>query len=274
MDNQVVGRTSEIPTSSSGTVNPSPVFPKAKTSILVPILFSTVVSAAVFGFGGYYLGVSQKSTLESLKTVVINTEQPIQATPTPSPSVQVTMTPALSPTATSTQAQKYDSKFLSFDYPSRLFVWSYGRGVSLGYFQLNSVDQKDQNNRDKVVITFDVQTLGYTESKSITEQKAHVEGLQKEYPDSNYVISSRMVDGVTALVYESTFSNSPSYEKVVWLIKDNVKYIISMNALGTTPESRDILKNMYAPDFDSILNTVKLKYVDPKEVERIGAGAS
>lgn len=239
-----------------------PLTSSTKTNLIVPLLLTVLVSAIIFGFSGYYLGVKQNG--------VSNNEQRLLETTIPTSSPQNTINPTALPTNNITQSKTYDSKFLSFNYPSSLFVWSFGRGVSLGYFQLNSVDQNDEQNPDKVVISFDTQSLTYTEGQSIADQKIRVEELQKQYPNENYVISNRTVDGTTALVYERTIANSPSYEKTVWFIKNNVKHIISMTILGSTQQSRDSLKSKYKSDFESIVNSIKLKYVDPAEVERLG----
>ena len=73
-----------------------------------------------------------------------------------------------------------------------------------------------------------------------------------------------------ALVYELTITNSSSYTKTIWDKKNNVKYIITMSVFGETQQARDSLVNQYKQDFENILNSVKLKYVDPAEVEKLG----
>lgn len=262
MENQPITNSPETIPVNSVPISQPTVPLQTKTKLVVPILSTILVCAVVFGLGGYYLGVKQNG--------VSNNEQKPLETVTPSPSTQnITNSPTVVP-STTTQSKTYDAKFLSFNYPASLFVWSFGRGVSLDYFQLNSVNQNDEQNPDKVVIAFDIQSLTYTEGQSITDQKTRVEGFQKQYPDENYIISNRTVDGATALVYERTIANSPSYEKTVWLIKGNVKYIISMSVLGSTQQSRDDLKSKYGSDFESIVNSIQLKYVDPAEVERLG----
>lgn len=262
MENQPIANPSENTPVDSIPISQPTAPTQFNTNLLVPILSSILLSGIVFGFGGYYLGVKQNS--------VANNEQKPLETVTSTPQTQnIAASPTTIPSITA-QSKTYDGKFLSFNYPTSLFVWSFGRGVSLDYFQLNSVDQNDEQNPDKVVIAFDTQSLTYTEGQSIADQKTRVEGLQKQYPDENYVISNRTVDGTTALVYEMTIANSPRYGKTVWFIKNNVKYIISMAVLGSTQQSRDTLKSKYNPDFESIVNSMKLKYVDPAEVERLG----
>lgn len=262
MENQTtVSPAENAPVSMQQTNQPiNPVQPK--TSLIAPILLTVAVSGMVFGLSGYYLGVKQNN--------VVNNEQKSLRIVTPVIFGIAVGLVAIYGEGVTAQSKTYDGKFISFNYPTRLFVWSLGRGVSLDYFQLNSVDQNDEQNPDKVVIAFDIQSLNYTEGQSTADQRTRVEGLQKQYPDDNYVISSRTVDGVAALAYERTIANLPSYEKTVWLIKNNVKYIISMNVLGSTQQSRDALKSKYSSDFESIINSVKLKYVDPAEVERLG----
>jgi len=230
-------------------------------------MISTILLAVILVLGGFYtykFVSDQSSRIQQLSnTPIPTTSQIIQ----PSPAENST-SPA--PTNNNQQSKIYDGKFISFRYPTSWYVWSYGRGVSLDYFQINSISQADEQNVNRVIIAFDIQIPGYTEGQTLEEQKKRIEGFQKESLDVKYVISERKIDGLDALVYERTIANSPSYEKTVWVRKNNVKYIITMTAFGETQKSRDSLVNQYKQDFETILNAVKLKYVDPTEVEKLG----
>lgn len=230
-------------------------------------MISTILLAVILVLGGFYtykFASNQSSRIKQLSnTPIPTTSQIIQPSPT-----EKALSPA--PTNSNQQSKTYDGKFIFFRYPTSWYVWSYSRGVSLDYFQINSISQADEQNANGVIIAFDIQIPGYTEGQTLEEQKKRIEGFQKESPDVKYVISERKIDGLDALVYERTIANSPSYEKTVWVRKNNVKYIITMTAFGETQQSRDSLINQYQQDFETILNVVKLKYVDPAEVEKLG----
>jgi hypothetical protein len=226
---------------------------------------STIFLTVVVLLGGLYTSklVGEVSLKERQTPDTITPTQTIQPSPTEKP------LPA-SPAVNDQQLKTYDGKFISFRYPSNLYIWSYGRGVSLDYFQINSISQADEQNPDKVIIAFDIQIPGYTEGQTLEEQKKRIESFQNQYPDTKYVIAEQKIDGIDVLVYERTIANSPSYEKTVWVRKNNVKYIITMTVFSESQQKRDLLVNQYKQDFENILNSIKLKYVDPTEVEKLG----
>jgi len=229
------------------------------------------ILAAIFGFAllcaaayaGYWYG-TENAKLKS-QSAKPQPKTQIQTAPTPIPTSKPTPT-----SENSQQFKTHDSTLISFQYPASWYAWSYGRGVSLEYFQINSVTQADEQNPNRAVIFFDIQVPGYTEGHTFEEQRERVRGFQQQYPDQNYVISERKIDGQNALVYEDTIANSPSYAKTVWVRKNNVKYIITMSVCGETTKARDALTDAYEQDFEAILSSITLKYVDPAEVERMG----
>ena len=230
-------------------------------------MISTILLIVILVLGGFYtykITSNQSLRIEQLLNTP-TTSQNVQPSP-----IEKLLSPA--PTNSNQQFKTYDGKFISFRYSTSWYVWSYGRGVSLDYFQINSMSQTDEQKPNRVIIAFDIQGLGYTEGQTLDEQKKRIEGFQKENlnPNVKYVISERKIDGLDALVYELTITNSSSYTKTIWVKKNNVKYIITMSVFGETQQARDSLVNQYKQDFENILNSVKLKYVDPAEVEKLG----
>ena len=217
-------------------------------------MISIILIAAICIFGGlYFYGIlNDQFSNDKQKTSMVSPSEP----------------PFLLSNGNQ-DLEDYDGKFLSFSYPTTWHAWSDGRGISLDYFQLNSVSQTEMLSPNVVTIQFDVQIPGYTDGQTLEEQKQRIEDFQKEYLDKKYIISERKIDGLDALEYEIISTDSPSYEKTVWARKNNVKYIITMTASGETPETVDLLVNQYDQEFENILNSIKLKNVDSSEVEEL-----
>lgn len=212
-----------------------------------PIILGVLVLLLVIGGGAYYLGTQKNANILPNDNTTQNSS--------------INLSPTILPTEEPTNAslKSHDSKYFSVSYPSNWYEWSFGRGVDLDYYQINSISEFQQASNNRSHIAFDIQGIDYTDSKTIEEQRKVVEDLKRKYPEQNYVISEQTVDGQKALVYEMTIDNAPSYQKTVWLVKDNVKYIISWSIHTENVQKRDQLKNQYSQDFDTILSTLKLK---------------
>ncbi|MDA1337973.1 MAG: hypothetical protein O2871_01275 [bacterium] len=161
----------------------------------------------------------------------------------------------------------YDDKFISFKYSSNLYKWSFGRGISLDFIQLNSVPEDKLDLNDRVHISIDIQTLDYTEANNIEEKKNLLLETERKVPQLKYTVTNTQVDGIDALVYENSRDD---YEKTVWLVKNNVKYIFTITIFASTSESTNQLKDQYIGNFEEIVNSVSLKDVDPIEVDQLG----
>lgn len=262
MENQVnVGDQNVQPVGQNPVNQPIPMPKKRQVNYW---MISTILLIVILVLGGFYtykITSNQSLRIEQL----LNTP-----TPTTSQNDQPTEKPLSPPPTNSNQQFKtYDGKFISFQYSTGWYVWSYGRGVSLDYFQINSMSQTDEQKPNRVIIAFDIGLPGYPEA-TLEGEKKRIEEIAKKYPDMKYVISERKIDGIDALVDERTIANSPRYDKTIWIRKNNVKYIITMSVFGETQQVRDSLVNQYKQDFENILNSVKLKYVDPAEVEKLG----
>jgi len=107
----------QIPTPNA-YVNPTPVAPQtnplpAKTNLVMPILLTLIISGAIFGIGGYFLGK------QSLPKQTANYQQTL-----PSPTVTKELSNSPTPTVTTDPTVDWevftDSKLgFSFKYPSR-----------------------------------------------------------------------------------------------------------------------------------------------------------
>ena len=211
----------------------------ASIEILVVGVIVVLVAAAF-----YFLG--QNSGGNSLT----------QPSPTPDGMMEDKMTEEMS------DWEIYNGEHFTVKYPNSWHNWSFGRGVSLDYFQINTIKQELHNASQHFShISFDIQTLDYTDNKTLEEQNDYLENLAEEYPElAPYQASEQVFNGVKALVYERKIDNtspgnSPSYDKTIWFIKDEVKYIITWNVREETIEKRDQAVSQNQPEVDQILST-------------------
>lgn len=100
--------------SNSAPINQVPAPAYAKTNLLVPILLTLLVSAVVFGFGGYYLG---KHSPNNSQQYISNQNVPITNVPEASPT-QYMQSPSAVPTKASLKTYTSKLEKLSFQYPS------------------------------------------------------------------------------------------------------------------------------------------------------------
>lgn len=87
MENQPITNSSDISQANPILVNPSPVSPPTKANLLMPVFLTFLVSATIFGFGGYYLGKQSPNTqkvAENIQTKPSSTSSP-SPSPTPAP---------------------------------------------------------------------------------------------------------------------------------------------------------------------------------------------
>lgn len=167
--------------------------------------------------------------------------------------------------ATQNETTTHTGKYFTVTYPKRWIAWSFGRGVSLEYFQINSVaEELTFGSGPRTHVNFDIQDLNYTESRNLSEQRTYLEKINSEYPQDPYIISDTTVDGVPALVYERTNNDKPGdthpwFEKTFWLVKGNVKYIISMSSSGSDVISMNKEKETYLGDFNEMVASFKIK---------------
>lgn len=95
MENQPIINSSDTSPVNSAPATSAPAPQQTKTNLLIPILLTVLVSAAIFGYGGYYLGkqsdISQSQNLTNLNQSEItpsvsSSQTSMAASPTPSSS--------------------------------------------------------------------------------------------------------------------------------------------------------------------------------------------
>lgn len=135
------------------------ISPKQKTSLLIPVLITLLISAIVFGGGGYYFG-----KLSSVTQPVTQYEQP---TPTPVAINEPNVSPISDPTS---QWQTYSDPSLNvqFKYPSTITVekkqnLSASEGTPKEHIQVGQLlNISPYYNR--------VQTLWYTQNSELIQK--------------------------------------------------------------------------------------------------------
>jgi len=119
MENQPIINSSETASLNSAPIVQTSVPIETKTSFIVPIVLTVLLSAIVFGFGGYYLGIRSLNTkidLENIQTSPIPTLSPI-------PSNSPTSIPTVSTSSTSDSTvnwETYTGSEYSFKHPAGL----------------------------------------------------------------------------------------------------------------------------------------------------------
>ena len=86
MENQSTTNTPDISSTNPVAINQPLIPPQTKTNLMMPILVTFLVSAVLFGFGGYYLG--KQSNINQPETIPSVSSSPASVTssPTSSPS--------------------------------------------------------------------------------------------------------------------------------------------------------------------------------------------
>lgn len=119
MENQPITNSPETTPLNSVPINQVPTPPYTKTSLFVPILLTLLVSAVVFGFGGYYLGMKSLNTQEITKNIQNSPVPTLSATP----SNNSTLIPTASAPSTSVSPanwETYTGSEYSFRHPAGL----------------------------------------------------------------------------------------------------------------------------------------------------------
>jgi|GEM_PF-5676211 len=94
MENQPITNSAGTPPVNSAPINQISIPQQTKTNLLIPMLFTVLVSAAVFGFGGYYLG--KQSSVNQPQNLLNQNQTGV----TPSANSSPTAVPSVSPAPT------------------------------------------------------------------------------------------------------------------------------------------------------------------------------
>jgi len=114
MENQPIINSPENGPVSSAPINQVSTPTYAKTSLLVPVLSTLLVSAIVFGFSGYYFG---KYSLNNSQQYINNQNVPVTNVPETSPT-QYNPSPSITPIKVSLKTYTSKLEKLSFQYPT------------------------------------------------------------------------------------------------------------------------------------------------------------
>lgn len=185
MENQPIITPSDISSSTSVQANQSsiPLPSQTKTNLMMPVLITLLMSAILFGFGGYYLG--KKSITTPVEYQISNTQPTaaIQASPTVIPTVQ---SPQNNETA---DWRAYSSTVLSFKYPQSLTLEERQKDFI--------VLLSDSNNPQSVLVSIDARQMeNYVNyEKAVLSTKAGLTNVQTEDISNGTKISGKVGPG-------------------------------------------------------------------------------
>lgn len=198
MENQPIINSSDISSVNSVPVDQSPVPQQTKTNLLIPMLLTVLVSAVIFGMGGYYLGKqSAKPQQDNYASSSI--------TPTP---ITESAVPTATPIATESPAdlKTYTNKQLgiSFQYPSTYeLLDKTGGGYDVYLFSSKTQQQSFEKCLVDKTPECNVYNLGI---RFILQDKSANQSLEQFYTsiggtDLNKA-QKTTIDGHAALIFE------------------------------------------------------------------------
>lgn len=114
----------------------------------------------------------------------------------------------------------YSGRYFSIKYPASWYEWSFGRGIYLEYFQINSIPSSElkpnQPDPNYSILTFDVQrpegSLDAGAEANTEERKEVIESWEDEVDSRNVTLDFEegvLIDSQPALVYETYIKQSP-----------------------------------------------------------------
>lgn len=210
MENQPFTNSIETNRVDSTPINQPLTPPQAKTNLVVPIFLTVLVSALVFGFGGYYFG---RMGSDSRK---INSEQlVIIQSPTPS----TVVTPSSSPVVS--QNSDY-SGWNSYTNPSALYEIKYPNGWRVVPYNIGEGYGPIEIGEDVLwAINF------YEKSKYTLDQVAAEFG--KQFSDRKQTKQNITINGLSAIKYITTTSSFPDWYYETVVIDRGSSYIVISN---------------------------------------------
>lgn len=155
MEDQTPPTTTEVNPADTAPINPTANPTQTKSNVMVPVLLVLLVSAAVFGIGGYYFGSQPKGTEMVQKDVPTVEKDTVTSVPTD------TLTPTASTVDTTDATYTYNS--FSISYPK---TWqTYDSVANKEFFTANNLTGFDhfvalQNGNSYLVIGIDTHETG------------------------------------------------------------------------------------------------------------------
>jgi hypothetical protein len=211
MENQSTANPSETTPIDSAPIIQQSVPIQTNTSLVVPILLTVLVSAIVFGFGGYYFG---KMGSDSQK---INSE-PIVITQPPTPST-LAATPTSSPVVS--QGSDY-SEWSSYTNQGALYEIKYPNGWRVVPYNIGEGYGPKEVGEDVLwAINF------YEKSKYTLDQVAAEFG--KQFSDRKQTKQDITINGLSAVKYITTTPSIPDWYYETIVIERGSSYIVISN---------------------------------------------
>lgn len=242
MENQSIANPSDISSTNPATVNQPYIPPQTKTNVMMPILVTLLVSAVLFGFGGYYLGKQQSNS----QTYSVNQ-------PTPSPLTQEIIT--ITPPSPNSEKSTYSNQKFAFDYPKlwtadTTFIYEHRSGCDPDTFRCT-----DEKNIVDIRSNLTPIYQGYTNSEWFNK----IAGLTTPW-ESGRDVFSKLATGTTQegksyVIFKqapsANFEGEPLTLIAGYVLDSNNLYELRLSRFGTDQEGLSLVK--------SLIETVKVK---------------
>lgn len=159
-------------------------------------------------------------------------------------SFNIISTPKTEPTIS-----KFNSDYISLDYPDNWFMGELGGGYNIDQFQIHNIPQdkfinNDGSLNDRISIIVEVSTVEMFNGINLDKQREELENPnRKNLYDSTIVTKGKFKD-IDALfsVDSSNKSKLKKYIDTIWLIKNERFYRISLSILAENNQSLDLLR--------------------------------
>lgn len=229
MENQPITNPSDISSTDPTSVNQLPISPQTKTNLMMLVLVILLVSAVLFGFGGYYLG--KQYPVNQAQNIFNQNQTEVTPSVISSPT-SVTSSPTSSPSSVNEKVSYTSSKYgFSVQFPQSFTTQVLAAGAGIREAPPNASN-------------FYIYKIGDTESYINRYINFEVLGLEPSYP-TQWTRTPVLMGGMTStkLVDSSKTSNFDIY-----LVKLNnnqgVMEIYVSNATDKSGVASEILTSL------------------------------
>ena len=233
MENQPITNPSDISSTNPIAVSQPPTQSQTKINVIVPVLVTLLVSAILFGFGGYYLGKTSSQPTENSPK---NQAAIVVVTPTPLPS----SIPATSEGPESTwQSYTNFAALYEVQYPNGWRVVPYSSGEGYGPKEIGEDVLWGINFYDKANYTLEQVTAEFG----------------KQFSDRRQTKQNIMVSNLSATKYVTTTASIADWYSESIVIERGTSYIVISNG-AITNENLQKMRGV-APDttFEKFYNS-------------------
>jgi len=212
MENQTIINPSDTSSANPLLVNQPQLSSQTKSNLMMPVLLTVVVSAAVFGFGGYYLGRMASKPQSVIKDQAV-------AAPSAMPVTRATSSPE------EIQLPNY-STWQSYTNPSALYEVKYPSGWKIVQFNPGEGFGPREISED-VLWGINI----YEKSKYTLDQVAAEFG--KQFSDRRQTKQSIMLNKFPAIKYVTTTPSIADWYSESIIIDSETNYIVISNGANT-----------------------------------------